>query len=473
MEIEQHEGSAAAGAPPADRAFRPGVVKRLASVRLTIWILALLGVAMAVATIIPQRAPTAVYERAFGTVFGSLIYKTTLHNIYGSWWFIGAFALLAVNLFACSLRQMERLRRQGKERSREVSLAEVRAREHQASWRLALAPEAAAAAVSSALHRQGYTVKEAASKDAKQHALVGKRGTLMEWAPFLVHVGMLLVLLGAAYGRFPLNSYQAIAPLAAGESFMVEEGADDFAVKLLEAGQEQDAEGRPTRYWARAEIIEHDKVVKSAVIEPNHPLIHRGVNIVLHSLSRGGYSVEVSQDECCKGLVPIVFTDDGGVSMFDTIQRLEQPPWLAFVHDFRHLSESGVERPAARVFIDRSGELSHDWEPVGWVDETGLEYSGVHFRLISQSQGAQLSLDRDIGVPIVWLGFIVLTLGGLLLISTVRRSLVAIVRTKGGGSQVLIGGSGAGAARDLERAGSRLKAEVEGAVEDPEARKEP
>ncbi len=50
-----------------------------------------------------------------------------------------------------------------------------------------------------------------------------------------------------------------------------------------------------------------------------------------------------------------------------------------------------------QAIFDQSGELSQNWETVGWVNQKGLEYAGLHFRLVSSAQGAQLSLDRDIG----------------------------------------------------------------------------
>jgi cytochrome c biogenesis protein len=458
MATERRAESTGDGAPRPKITAAPGIVERLASVGLTLWLLGILAAAMAAATIIPQKAPAVVYERAFGTLIGPLIAQTTLRDIFGAWWFIGAFALLAVNLAACSLQQSARLLRQNRRDPSEITPEQVMAKQQRARWPAACGLEEAISSLREALRKRGYAVKATSA----QGQIAADRGRLRAWAPVLVHVGMILVLLGAAYGRLPRNTYRTIANLAAGESFMADIGEDAFSVRLLEAGSERDPMGQPTRFWARAEILQGETVVKSAVLEPNHPLRYRGVSVVLQALPQPGYAVAVSpRDSQAQEYVPVVFAQDGTVDMMSTIQRLENPPWVVFVHDFQYAHDGAQHGTAARVFIDQSGELSHNWEPVGWVDQEGLEYSGVRFRLLSQTQGAQLSLDRDLGVPIVWLGFGVIALGAVLLIGMTRRSLIAVVRTKGSRSQVLIGGSGAGVICDLERIAAHMGAKLD------------
>jgi hypothetical protein len=71
-------------------------------------------------------------------------------------------------------------------------------------------------------------------------------------------------------------------------------------------------------------------------------------------------------------------------------------------------------------------------------------------------QAAQLLLDRDIGVPLVWFGFCIFVLGSVPLIGIRRRTLLAVVSARGAACSVLFGGSDARAERDFERAISDL-----------------
>jgi hypothetical protein len=67
-------------------------------------------------------------------------------------------------------------------------------------------------------------------------------------------------------------------------------------------------------------------------------------------------------------------------------------------------------------------------------------------------QAAQLLLDRDIGVPLVWFGFCIFVLGSAPLIGIRRRTLLAVVSARGDACSVLFGGSDARAEGDFERA---------------------
>jgi cytochrome c biogenesis protein len=449
VQTNEAQGSAANGGAPShhDRG-RPGLFQRFTSAQLTLWLVAILTIAMALATLVPQRAPDEVYQRAFGTALAPLFTKTALRDVYGSWWFIGAFALLALNLAACSLQRASLLLRQSRRQADPVTRDRILSRPHHLTWNPnSQSGDEAAEELGRSLRRRGYTVQSPPAGEDGEKALTARRGTLAAWAPVLVHVGMIVVLLGAAWGRLPANSYRAVADLDPGQSFTVETGRDTFSLRLLDAGQEQDPEGRPARYWARAEILQAGKVVRSGTIEPNRPLIYKGVIAVLQSLPRSGYAVEVSKGDS-SDLVPVIFAPEGGVAMLDTVRRLTDPPWIVFIHDFRQAQEG--EGPAAQVFCDTSGSLTHNWERVGWVDATGLDYKGVHFRLAPGSQGAQFLLDRDIGVPIVWLGFGLVVFGALLVIGVRRASIIALVAAKGQSWRVLAGASGTGAERDLE-----------------------
>ncbi len=444
------KGSSASRAPQEANRRKGGLVNRLASVHLLLWLVAILAAAMAVATVVPQKAPAEVYNHALGHLIGPLVYRSTLRDVYGAWWFIGGFGLVALSLLACSVRRAGQLLR-GRGSATHVSRRDVAARPNRSEWRIAMEAGEAASALTKGLQKAGYLVQPAKADQKKSRGLTARRGPAMAWGVVIMHVGMALVLLGAAYGRLPRNSYSAVADLDAGESYEVQAGGDTFSVRLLDAGQERDEEGRPTRFWAEAEIIEDGEVVKSGLIEPNRPLRHRGVNTVLQSLSSAGYVVEVSKGEA-RSAVPVVFGPDGSVAMLETVRQLADPPWVVFIHDFRSSAGGDDAAPAAQVFADPTGQLSHNWEQVGWVGTEGLTYSDVRFRLVPGGQAAQLLLDRDIGVPLVWFGFCIFVLGSAPLIGIRRRTLLAVVSARGDACSVLFGGSDARAEGDFERA---------------------
>jgi cytochrome c biogenesis protein len=450
---------------------------RLASTRLTLWLLGILAAAMAMATIIPQNAPTEAYLRAFGTVLGPLVAKTALRSIYGSWWFVGAFCLLALNLFACSVRRTGQLLGQGQQTPSLITREEVLARPERARWRVNREVQETVRVLASAFRRRRYQVVDLPGEAGDQRGLLARRGRLAPWAPVVVHVGMLIVLIGAGWGRLPRNAFRTVASLPAGGTFPVRVGDDAFTLRLNDAGTERDAAGKATDYWAKVEVLEEGHPVRSTLVRPNHPLRYHGISITLQSLSEAGpphfnwepvgwvgetpvehegarfrlvragsdYRVEVVS-EGSREYVPVVLLPNGEVDIMSTIRRLERPAWAVFVHQFRSRDERGQQAAAAKVFVDHSGGVTES--------------------------GAQLSLDRDIGIPIVYLGFIVMTLGSVLTLGGRRRSLIALVTSRRQGSQVLVGASRAVGGGEVGRLLKQLQSELGGVSEAEQPRKE-
>ena len=245
-------------------------------------------------------------------------------------------------------------------------------------------------------------------------------------------------------------------------------------------------QGNPADYWAKLDLLQEGQVLASAMVRPNHPLRYHGVSMVLQSLSRtedaggghpaadpapvmeGRFSIEITKDGAT-GSAPIPIDAEGQVTLKAT--TLKDPAWVVTVPRMRPHGEDGTGGPGAEVFVDRTGHLHSKWEHVGWVDEKGVDFGGAHIRLV-QGEGvptptpmtmpppapesggvtsvtATFSLDRDIGIPVVFTGFILTALGAILVLGSPRRRVTALVSTKGKGAQVLLSLSGRGA--DLDK----------------------
>ncbi len=249
--------------------------------------------------------------------------------------------------------------------------------------------------------------------------------------------------------------------------------------------------GQPSDYWAKLEVTEENQVIRSVMIRPNHPLRYHGISVVLQSLSSGapapgeamGLALEVTKGGS-RAQVPITITDEGAVEPMGSYRRLEDPPWMVIVTDVRMGDESGKGGPMAKVMIDNGGPAAkgempkHEWQEIGWIGEDGREVEGARLRLVhgaeaapptaTQPTAAVLSLDRDIGLPIVYAGFIAMALGVMLLLTSGRSNLVALVAKKGQGSQVFLGISRLGSAKDAETLLQQVQSDV-GASRDSEA----
>ena len=461
-------GAADSGRAPAPPSA--GWVDFAASVSLTLFLIGLLTVLMVLATLMPM----------FEHLYWPGLAKTWLNNIYGSYLFIGLFVVLAVNLLMCSVQQAERLLKREREQPTRVTRQDA-ARGASLRWRVPRGVGETAAELGAALRLGGYGVTELPGEEPEQRGLLARCGRLAPWAPLVVHVGMVIMLLGVAWGRWPSHTFRDVVSLPAGQPVPVKVGDEAFSLRLNDAGTERDAEGNPTEFWAKLDLLQEGQVLASAMVRPNHPLRYHGVSMVLQSLGggeggghpapdsapamEGRFSIEVTKDGAT-GSAPIPIDAEGQVTLKAT--TLKAPAWVVTVPRMRPHGEDGTGGPSAEVFVDRTGRLHTKWEQVDWVDEKGVDFGGAHLRLVqgeagsaptpmtmpppaSESGGvtATFSLDRDIGIPVVFTGFILTALGAILVLGSPRRRVTALVSTKGKGAQVLLSQSGRGA--DLDK----------------------
>ncbi|MDP2912640.1 MAG: cytochrome c biogenesis protein ResB [Candidatus Omnitrophota bacterium] len=80
--------------------------KFFSSIKLAIWLLAIIAVLSLIGTFIPQNESPAFYMEKMGHAGYSFLLKTGLDNIYCSWWFILFLTLLSLNLAACLVNRL-------------------------------------------------------------------------------------------------------------------------------------------------------------------------------------------------------------------------------------------------------------------------------------------------------------------------------------------------------------------------------
>jgi cytochrome c biogenesis protein len=400
----------------------------ISDLRLAIGLLVLIAVASGIGTVIPQREPVELYHQLYdnqpwlGVLNADRLLDLQLDHVYSSSWFLGLLAWLGLALLLCSWRRqwpalqatMRWIDYRSPRQLSKLSVAQT------------LATEDAGVSLGrleQALRQQGWQVRRQPDR------LAARRGVLGRVGPLLVHAGLVVLLVGAAWGV--LGGQRAEQFLAPGRSLeLIDTRSHRQLILTLDAfSVERDPAGRPEQFRSRLRILEGEgdppetaavegqavptpALLRETEISVNHPLRFRGVTVYQADWRLAAISVQLGRSPVLQ--LPL-----------QTFPQLGEQVWGLVLptrpdgSDPVLLSLSSEQGPVDVYGADGRliGSLAVGGEP--------LEVNGLPLRVTGVLPASGILLKRDPGVPLVYGGFaIALVGGGLSLLAT--RQLWAI-----------------------------------------------
>lgn len=171
-----------------------------ASVKVGLWLIALIIVGSAIGTIFPQEMyipqqlpPEQYYLEEYGTP-GSIYYALGFHNLYTSWWYIGLIVMLTLSLIVVSIDRGVPLYKALK--NQPVRRTE-RFMKGQRLFGQGEGTDAQIDEMEVSLKKKRYSVK----RDGE--ALLAEKHRFGRWGPYVNHVGLVIFFLGAMLRVFP------------------------------------------------------------------------------------------------------------------------------------------------------------------------------------------------------------------------------------------------------------------------------
>jgi cytochrome c biogenesis protein len=407
----------------------PRLVALISDLRLAIVLLLVIAIASGVGTAIPQRETAEFYHRLYdpqpwlGLLPGEGVLALQLDHIYSSGWFLGLLAWLALALLLCSWRrQWPALR---------ASLRWIDYRKPRQLSKLSLAeslatdqPAASLEKLGQLLEGKGWQIRRQGDRLAARKGLLGKVG------PLLVHAGMVVLMLGAAWGA--VAGQRAEQYLAPGRSLelMDSRGSSKLTLALDNFSIQRDPSGRPEQFTSQLRILEGDgssgSLLKQAQISVNHPLRFQGVTLYQADWALAAISLQLGRSPLLQ--LPLQSFPQLGEQVWGLVLPTRpdgsEPVLLSL----------GSEQGPVEVY-------GADGSPLGQISPGGeaLEVKGLPIRVASVLPASGILLKRDPGVPLVYAGFaIALAGGGLSLVAT--RQLWAIAEEGPGRGQLHVAG---------------------------------
>ena len=411
--------------------------KTLGSVRFAIIILLLLALASIFAIaigdlVVPPGLAKGVYIRHLGESKYQLYHLLGFLNPYRSWWFATLLGLLALSLTACSIQRFRAVARVAFDRSLRTDAEEIRRLRISRRFSVRRALSDLEPLLISMLRKRAYRVT---TLYHTEHLVVSAhKGSLGRLGHYVVHVGLILVLVGGiSTSRFGYRTmgYGGVGDRieVPGKTFRVR--VDHLEVQTTERGEIKD-------WFSTLTVLDPDSV-RTKTIQVNDPLSYKGITF---------YQAEWQEDPRQISDIALRILDKEGKEIvrrsgLTVGQRIPVPeingeiqitnfvPDLVIGEGGQVTSRSAQHRnPAIRVWFYSPGEEAQgQWCFLNFPDfhmrpdaPYRMQFLGYRPTYITG-----LQIARAPGTGVIWVGFVVTTIGIVLAFFVTHRRIWGVV----------------------------------------------
>ena len=391
----------------------------ISDLRLAIALLLLIAVASGVGTAIPQKEETAFYHQLYdphpwlGLLGGDGVLRLQLYHVYSSGWFLGLLAWLGLSLILCSWRRQWP--------ALQASLRWIDYRSPRQLSKLSVAETLVTAEPVASLERLEADLRGSGWQIRRQDdRLAARRGVLGRVGPLLVHAGMVVLMVGAAWGA--LGGQRLERFLAPGRELELldSRGSTQVTLALDDFHIQRDPAGRPEQFSSSLRLIPPADTAPptEAAISVNHPLRYRGMTLYQADWSLATISLQLGRSPVLE--LPLQSFPQLGDQLWGLVLPTRpdgsEPVLLSLTSEQGPVQVFGPDGVALAQLVP-GGEAQ--------------EVKGLPIRVASVLPASGILLKRDPGVPLVYTGFAIALLGGTLsLVAT--RQLWAIADGPGG-----------------------------------------
>jgi len=398
------------------------VLNWLSSLKIAILLLLVIAVSCAAGTLIPQQESNQFYYDNFnknpflGIINANILLLFEFDHVYTSFWFLFLLIWLGLALSVCSFRRQLPILKS--------ALNWIDYKSPRQIAKLSVAQTIVTNNCSKSLEKiklnlkkQGWNVKETDGRIAARQGVIGRLG------PILIHLGMILLMIGATYGS--LNGKTIEKFLAPGRSIDLLNNNEEkgLTIELQKFQIERDPQGRAEQYKSIVNVIEPNGNNQSKEISVNYPLRYKGLTLYQADWSLAAITIQI--DNSPKLQIPI-----------EPIPELGEQVWGTIIPT----NKDGKNQ----ILLTVDSELG----PVNIYDNDGTlltklsinkeeKVKGALIKIINIIPSSGLLLKHDPGVPLVYLSFAIILIGGSLSIISTKKIWVLHENEK---SMIYIGG---------------------------------
>ena len=380
----------------------------ISDLRVAIGLLIVIAAASGLGTFIPQKESAELYHRVFdaepwlGLINGDQILALQLDHVYSSSWFLALLAWLGLALILCSWRRqwpalqaaLRWIDYQTPRQLSKLTLAETLVCDD---------PKTRLQRLEDLLQAKGWQLQR------HQDRLSARRGVSGRVGPLLVHAGLVVLMVGAAWGS--LGGQRLERFLAPGNELELlnSRGETQVTVTLDRFGVERDPAGRPEQFRSLLTLEPGSGAAgETHEISVNHPLRYRGMTLYQADWSLAAVQVQLGNSPILE--LPL-----------QSFPQLGDQVWGIVLP-----TRPDGSNPVLLALSSEQGPItvySADAEVLGSLipGAEATEIEGIPLKVAGVVPASGILLKRDPGVPLVYGGFGIALLGGALSLIATRQ----------------------------------------------------
>ncbi|HJN18742.1 MAG TPA: cytochrome c biogenesis protein ResB, partial [Armatimonadota bacterium] len=308
----------------------------------------------------------------------------------------------------------------------------------------------------------GIGSKVAVAEQSPTHAqILVRRWPWAAYGTIGTHIAVFLIAVGAVLGCLPWTSMNDYIQIVEGETHVDSDDVFGFDVRLDDFRMDwYEDSGRPSTYESDVVLLVGDEEVKSGTATVNSPIKHSAIQFGQSSWGLSGLKMRITgpDGETIISTLPTAMAPtqhDGRGWDLDPQQRFvrfadDQAAVFATEFVLDAFEEDGEMKGSWSTSDPRNPAIQlqgiwgldgedHQFDELGWV-YVGEEakFHGYTIKFDDIVYMSALSVRRDFGIPFVWSGFILVSLGMIVMFYIQPRSFLVHVTEDSGEAGVYV-----------------------------------
>lgn len=424
-----------------------------ASIRLTVVVLLVLAATSIIGTLIPQNQELGAYLQSYGETLFRIFYTFDLFDMYRSWWFQFLILMLTANIIVCSIDRLVSLRKILFVKNPKFRLSMFQKSSSREEFKVSRPTGELKDTCTDRIRRRFRYVRTEPTDNG--YVIFAEKGRWTRLGVYIVHLSVIFLLVGALIGSlFGFDGFVNIPEGETVDTIRLRNSNQtlplDFAIRCENFEVSFYPSGMPKEYRSHLVIIEDGQPVFEKDIIVNDPLRYSGVSI--YQSSYGPMPPDTATLRASGVTLSAASRDSNMVYSLKAMpgEPVKLPEGRGtftvkeFMPSYLFMGQRDLGETLYGVLTPPSGEPVDVYLPLRFPRFDRMR-QGNDFIFTVQGYEERfytgLQVNRDPGVPLVYLGFVMMIVGCYITFFMSHQRLAVEVTSSGKESRIAVAGT--------------------------------